>query len=206
MTRAELKEKSKKSLEGKYWETIKMFIVYCLVFFAVPFVIGFIGGILDLNPGISILIADVAIILVSAVLTMGMNSYFLKLSRDQEVNFTEIFSKKNYLIPYLCITVLTFIFVYLWSLLFIIPGIVAAISYSMVYFIALDNPELKANQVLKKSKELMQGHKWEYVVFVFSFLGWIILATFTFGLLYFWLLPYMSVAYANFYNNLLSEN
>lgn len=97
---------------------------------------------------------------------------------------------------------LTSVFTFLWSLLFIIPGIIASLSYSMVYFIALDNLELSALDVIRKSKEMMRGHKGEYFVLGLSFIGWGILGIFTLGILYLWLIPYMQVTMANFYNEL----
>ena len=65
---------------------------------------------------------------------------------------------------------------------------------------------MKAMDVLKKSKEMMSGHKWDFFVLGLSFIGWAILGIFTFGLLYFWLYPYMQVSFANFYNSIKDEN
>ena len=59
---------------------------------------------------------------------------------------------------------------------------------------------------IKKSKELMKGHKWEFFLLNLSFIGWIILGVFTLGILYLWLIPYMSVTMCNFYNELVAKN
>jgi uncharacterized membrane protein len=76
----------------------------------------------------------------------------------------------------------------------------------MVYYIALDNPELSATEVINKSKTMMNGHKLDFFILGLSFIGWIILIPFTFGLLSLWLVPYMQVTYANFYNSLKEHN
>ena len=98
------------------------------------------------------------------------------------------------------------LFIFLWTLAFIIPGIIASLSYSMVFFVKLDNPDMGAMDVLRKSKQIMSGHKMDDFVLGLSFLGWVILGVFTFGILYLWLIPYMQVTYANFYNSIKDEN
>ena len=84
----------------------------------------------------------------------------------------------------------------------IIPGIILALGYSMMSYIYIDNPEIGILDVLKKSREMMKGHKWQYFCLGFSFIGWIILGILTFGILLFWLLPYMSVTRAIFYDSI----
>ena len=108
-------------------------------------------------------------------------------------------------VSYLVISLLVGIFVTLWSLLLIIPGIIAALGYSQVYLVKLDNPEMGDFDAIKKSKELMKGHKWEFFLLGLSFIGWMILGIFTLGILYLWLIPYMSVTMCNFYNELVSQ-
>ena len=70
----------------------------------------------------------------------------------------------------------------------------------MSYYILLDNENMTALEAIRKSKEMMNGHKMDFFMLNLSFLGWIILGIFTFGILYLWLAPYMSTAQANFYN------
>ena len=73
------------------------------------------------------------------------------------------------------------------------------LDYSMVYFIMLDHEEYSASEILKKSRDIMNGHKLELFKLELSFIGWIILGIFTFGILYLWLIPYMKVSISNFY-------
>jgi len=198
MNRAEIKEKAKTSLKGKYGDAISLLFVYLGISFAGGVILVFLG----LDETSMELASNIVAIIISALFEFGMLSYFLKISRNEAVSYKELFSKTNLFWPYIAISLLTSIFIILWSFLFIIPGIIASISYSLVYYIKLDNPELSASEVISKSKEMMSGHKWDFFVLGLSFIGWAILGIFTFGILYLWLVPYMQVTYANFYNSL----
>ncbi len=148
------------------------------------------------------LFGSISEIVITALLTMGVQSFYLKLSRKEEVTWKELFNKTNLFIDFIVISVVAGICISLWSLLFIIPGIIAAIKYSQAYFVKLDNPEMNGIDCIKKSKEIMNGHKMEFFLLNLSFIGWIILVPFTFGLLAFWLVPYMSMTESNFYNEI----
>ena len=218
MNRKELKSKARESLKGKYAEAIKLYLIYMGSTFIINYLIGIVAGIPigvatvfgfqhgELIINIIEIISYIITIIIECLLGFGMISFYLKISRGIEVTYKEIFSKRNLFWPYIIITIVTTIFTLLWSLLFIIPGIMAALSYSLVYFIKLDHEDYGTTQVINESKRLMNGHKWEYFVLNLSFLGWILLGILTFGLLYFWLIPYMSVTQANFYNYLKEKN
>lgn len=95
--------------------------------------------------------------------------------------------------------ILQSLYIALWTLLFIIPGIVKSISYSMAVFIANDHKELTATECIDKSKEMMNGHKMEYFSLVLSYLGWLILCVLTLGILTLWVTPRMNQATYLFY-------
>lgn len=97
------------------------------------------------------------------------------------------------------------LFIFLWSLLLIIPGIIKAYSYAMTPYILVDEPELSANQAIEKSMAMMKGHKFDLFYLHLSFIGWIILSIITCGIGLLWLLPYMYVAQAAFYSDLKAE-
>ncbi len=101
---------------------------------------------------------------------------------------------------------LQFIFVFLWSLLLIIPGIIATLSYSMTYFIIADNNSITALEAITKSKEMMRGNKWKFFCLGLRFLGWSLLCVVTLGIGFLWLTPYMSVSSAQFYDDLKENN
>lgn len=201
MNRSELKNKAKESLKGKYGDAIALLLIPYGIVFVLGFIIGFSG--LDEKTAESV-VSSLSVV-VSSLLGFGTISYFLKLSRNESVTYRELFSKKNMAGSFIAISLLVGLFTTLWSFLFIIPGIIAALNYSLVYYIKLDNPNLSSMEVISKSKEMMRGHKWDFCVLMLSFIGWEILGIFTLGILYLWLVPYMQVTYANFYNSIKNE-
>lgn len=91
------------------------------------------------------------------------------------------------------------IYIVLWTLLLIIPGIIKSIAYSQTFFVLKDNPELKNNAAIERSMAMMEGHKMEYFCLTLSFIGWILLSILTLGIGLLWVTPYMSTAMAHFY-------
>ena len=100
---------------------------------------------------------------------------------------------------------LMMLFTFLWSLLFIIPGIVKAFSYSMTPFILEEHPELGANEAIDHSRAMMKGHKFDLFWLILSFIGWGFLCLFTFGIGYLWLVPYMSTSISAFYEDVKAD-
>ena len=84
---------------------------------------------------------------------------------------------------------LVWLFTLLWSLLFIIPGIVKAFAYAMTPYILEEKPELTANQAINRSVAMMKGHKFDLFYLLLSFIGWFILALLTAGIGFLWLSP-----------------
>ncbi len=93
----------------------------------------------------------------------------------------------------------------LWSLLFIIPGIIASYSYAMTGYILAEHPELTATEAIERSKEMMSGNRFRLFCLQFSFIGWAILCSFTFGIGNLWLTPYRQAATAAFYQEIKFE-
>ena len=156
MNRSELKTKAKENLKGKYGDAIKLM----LITYGISFISGLIIGFIDLDETVG----DLILLIITGLIGFGTVSYYLKVSRNESVTYKELFSKTNMFWQYIAISLLVGIFTALWSLLFIIPGIIAALSYSLVYYIKLDNPELSTMDVIRKSKQMMQGHKWDFFV------------------------------------------
>ena len=97
------------------------------------------------------------------------------------------------------------LYIFLWSLLFIIPGIVKSFSYAMTPFIMAENPEMSANDAITASRVLMDGHKGELFTLDLTFLGWAILAAVTCNIGHLALNPYKNAAYAAFYKDLTAQ-
>lgn len=206
MTRAELKQKAKESLKGKYGDAIAVTLLLFIISGVIGGISGFIMGVFNINEQVSRTITEIISIVLSGLLTFGYYSYFLKISRNENADIQELWSKTNMFLPYIIASILIGLFTTLWTFLFIIPGIIAAFSYSMTYYIMLDNPEISALDAIRKSKELMKGHRFDYFILNLSFIGWILLGILTCGILYVWLIPYMNVTNLNFYNQLLENN
>jgi uncharacterized membrane protein len=132
---------------------------------------------------------------------IGLALFSLNLSKSKTAELSLIFDgfKKfgQGFLAYLLITV----YVFLWALLLIIPGIIAALSYSQVFYIMVEE-EIDATEAMKKSKDLMNGYKWKYFCLNFRFFGWMLLAVLTLGIGFLWLIPYMNVSYAKFYEDI----
>ncbi|MBQ9718701.1 MAG: DUF975 family protein [Clostridia bacterium] len=95
------------------------------------------------------------------------------------------------------------VYVFLWSLLFIIPGIMAGYSYAMTGYILAENPHLTASEAIERSKQMMYGNRWRLFCLQISFIGWSILSSLlTFGIGDLWLTPYRQSASAAFYREI----
>lgn len=97
------------------------------------------------------------------------------------------------------------ILIMLWAVLLIIPGIIKSFSYAMTIYISKDHPELSANECIERSMDMMNGHKWDLFVLYLSFIGWFILCLFTMGIGFLWLIPYIQVSVAEFYEDLKAQ-
>ena len=83
-----------------------------------------------------------------------------------------------------------------------IPGLVLGLAYTLAPFILHDKPELSPSEVLRESRMMMNGHKWELFLLILSFFGWLILCLFTFGIGMLWLAPYMAMTIVKYYEQL----
>lgn len=97
------------------------------------------------------------------------------------------------------------LFTFLWSLLLVIPGIIKAFSYMLAPYIVLENPRMPVMEAIDESRRLMDGNKWRAFCLGLSFIGWWLLGILTFGILFFWLVPYQSIAFGAFYRAVLHE-
>ncbi len=105
------------------------------------------------------------------------------------------------MLGYLCMSVK----IILWCLLFFIPGVVMSFAYAMTPYILHERPELSPWEASTRSREMMRGHKFDLFYLCLSFIGWFILAIFTFGIGFIWLIPYMQMSIAAFYEDLKAE-
>ena len=178
-------------------------------FVLITFVYGFIIGITQIlsgdrdSPAILHLIGLVLFIL-ALPLTWGYQTLFLGAVRGGEATAKDLFEGYNKeLFPrVLTTTLLYYVYIFLWSLLLLIPGCIKAYSYAMTPYILKDNPEMKNNAAIEESMRMMDGHKLELFLLDLSFIGWAILSILTCCIGFLWLVPYMNMARVNFYEDL----
>lgn len=118
--------------------------------------------------------------------------------------------QREYFVNLLLLKIIKYIYIILWTFVFIVPGIVKSYGYSQAELIFKDTVDRTGEipnprDCLKQSEALMMGHKMDLFSLGLSFLGWIILSVFTLGLLYLWLTPYMEMSEVVFYENLVRK-
>lgn len=133
---------------------------------------------------------------------LGYVQYLLKQYHREKGRFSDLFSQFDRFGQGFAQLFLRGLFTFLWSLLFIIPGIVKSLSYSMTPYIMADNPEMTAMDAINQSKEMMDGHKMDLFILHLTFLGWDILAALTLNLGHLVLNPYKNAAQTVFYREL----
>ena len=189
---SQLRAKAREMLGGKLFASPWLY----------PLIVGLIVSAIS---GVAAMIF-VGTLIVAGPIAVGSAFYFLEIARKKERAAESI---GNLFKPVskdaggtILLGVLTTIFIFLWSLLFFIPGIVKSYSYAMAPYIKADHPEFTAKQALDESRRLMNGNKMRLFCLQLSFIGWILLSFCTCGLGMLWVSPYMSAAQAAFYEEI----
>jgi uncharacterized membrane protein len=191
-TNFQLRAKARALLGGKIFETNWLMALVVLL------IVGAIYGAAS-----SFFVAG---IIVYGPLYIGSSYVFLKLVRTgKAIKLEDTFTGFNDFGNNLLLGFMQMLFISLWSLLFVIPGIIMTYAYSMSFYIKNDHPEYTWKECLKESKAMMKGNKWKLFCLDFSFIGWILLSFLTLGLGMLWVSPYMTAAKASFYNELKGE-
>ena len=216
MNRQELKfdakNKMREAAVKPYVVTLIMGVIL-MVLSGVQFILDFWGNIIgtgsSVNTGeastyiVSSLVFFVIYLVISTILQFGYSSYCLKVAnRDGSMSYGDLFSSVRYLLKAIGLTLMISVFVLLWCILLVIPGIIAAYRYSQAIFIMVEDPNKGIMQCIRESKEMMAGHKMEYFILELSFFFWMLLGGVTCGLAYIYVYPYMTVTFANYYNQL----
>ena len=147
--------------------------------------------------------------LVSGMLSVAMSAYFIARVRGnaapQDLSVA-VEAGKRHFVNSILVSLLTAVFITIGFILFIVPGILFAYSFSMVYYVMNDRPELSPMDALKESYRLMKGHRWQLFCLTLSFIGWAILGAFCFGIGSLWATAYLETATAVFYDELVNED
>lgn len=146
------------------------------------------------------------------IMNYGYLKVTLRLAKKESTTIGELFEgfRKSNVFKSIKVTTLMTVYTLLWSVLLIVPGIIKFISYSMAYYILLDHPEYTASEAIKKSQELMKGHKLDLFLLSLSFIGWfilgIIIGFFTFGIPFLWIYPYYITTVSHFYLKIVNRD
>ena len=184
---AVLMKRARESLSGKWGLAIGTFFVYILIIVVAGRIpkVGFVVSLLVTGP-----------------LVLGMVIFSLAISRNTGAKFEQMFEGFKQFSRTLVAYVLVTLFVILWMLLLIVPGIIAGLSYSMTFYILADDRSIGVRDAMRKSKKIMDGYKWKYFCLQLRFIGWALLSILTLGVGFLWLIPYMQISQAKFYDDL----
>lgn len=144
------------------------------------------------------MILTLALALMALVLSAGFTIYSLRVCQRQKAGARNLLDGFGIFSKLILMEIVIGIFVFLWSLLFVIPGIVAAYRYRQALYILIDDPSLGVMECVRRSKAMMRGRKWELFVIDLSFLGWDFLTSFCSPVAV-WYWPYSSICYAYYY-------
>ncbi len=210
MEAKELRASARKALKGGYWKAFWFCLLVCVLMGLSSVFLHLTSAVLGLNSdgevpsgmdvaGLVLLVLAIIAGILKAPISVGMKKYFISLFRNGKAEKGAAFSMMGKLWRCFWLEILIGIKTFLWSLLFIIPGIIAAINYSQAKYVLAENPDLKAREAIDRSKHLMKGHKWDYVYLCLTFIGWLLLCIVTCGIGLLFLAPYLESAFAAFY-------
>lgn len=211
MNRVEIKEKAKKLISNNLWNLWKPLLIILAVNIVLSLILSAIFPSKEYyeyaNDAVRSYynIGDTIGSLLMAPLYVGYIVYLLNFIRGKKFEIKDIFSKMNYVLPIWAVTFLVSLFTGIGLIFLIVPGIIISLMLAIVNYIMADMAEMKITdtmKILKQSKEMMDGHKWDYFVFGLSFIGWWLLVGITFGIAIIYVGPYMSTSMALYYEEL----
>jgi uncharacterized membrane protein len=183
---------SREALRGKWGIAILTFFIYALLTTT--------SGTMRTH-GSYLTISSTLTLIIGGPLALGAAIFSLSISRGKEARLEEIFLGFNNFGTALVTYLLLLLYIFLWTLLLIVPGIIAALGYSLTFYILADDPNIKPQDALKKSKSMMDGYKEKLFYLSLRFLLLAILCILTLGIGFLWLIPYVHVTMAKFYDD-----
>lgn len=187
-TSFDYRKQSREALQGKWGPAVLSSVIYSFIAGSTSFL--------------------VVTLFLACPLEVGYyNALRRNLSGEDDMlgNMFRIGFKENYFRNLLGVLLMS-LFILLWCLLLIVPGIIMSFAYAMTPFILADEPSLTVTEAIARSRAMMRGHKWQLFCLQFSFIGWALLCILSLGIGFFWLQPYVVGATAAFYEDLKAEN
>lgn len=185
-----LAQQAREALAGRWGLAIGAVLIYYAVFIGFSFL-----------P----LLGTLVIYLIAGPMALGFCNFCLCVSRKKEAQISQLFDGFKRFGVTVGAYFLQLIFIFLWALLLIIPGIIAGLSYSMTFYVIADNDSIGPLEAIRKSKEIMRGNKWKLFCLGARFIGWALLCILTLGIGFLWLVPYISISYAKFYDDITKK-
>lgn len=202
-TNSELRRKAREALEGHWGKGVGITLVYVIItgilgvsFNLLPF------GRISIAPGADISTISFVATLLCLPLQWGFYVFFMRFLRDEPDPVGRLFDGYRQFGRIFLTTLLQSVYIFLWSLLLIVPGIIKAFSYAMTPYVLRDHPELRCNGAIEESMRLMRGNKLKLFLLVLSFIGWFLLSLLTLGFGFLLLAPYYRTSIAAFYEDL----
>lgn len=194
MDRVQLKAAAKQQIKGKIG-----------ILFVITLIVAVVSGLASLVLSFIPVVGSVAAaVIVTPAFALSLVRVYLNVIAGGQPAAGDAFSGFDDFWSAFKVNFLVGLFTFLWSLLFVIPGIVKSFSYSMSMYILAENKGKPALECIAESKAMTNGYKWELFVLGLSFIGWILLGAITFGIAFIWIMPYMQATYAAAYGYLKS--
>lgn len=200
------KQNAKNTLKGNWKVPLLVTLVYMIVtaILVAPEVVAeytYNNGTVTVSYFLSTLISTCA----TGILDYATIFFFLAFAENTTVKFSTFLEGLNHFVKAAGAILWQTLWVFLWTLCFIIPGFIKAISYSQIMYLLAEYPNMKINQAMKLSMKITKGYKWDLFVMYLSFLGWMILNALTLGLLSFYIVPYYQLSLVNAYKFLKAK-
>lgn len=218
MDRVQLKMDAKAAMQQANPHPVLVALVYMVILAAISFVISMMSGVSSVfttlvsNPDAAaaiyagMMIPSILLSLVSTLVTgflsMGFTAYTLRVINRQPAGINDLFAYARYCLKIWGLSIVMGFFVFAWSLLLWVPGIIAMYRYSQAVYIFAENPDKGIMECINESKAMMYGHKMDKFVLDLSFILWYLLAGVTCGLAGLYVTPYVEITNAAFYNSL----
>lgn len=207
---SEIKKQALETLRGNWGLTVLLTFLMVLVislvplFVAIPMSGGFTQWTNQNDDPISVQIFQFIYSIVLIPFSISVYWFYLNLVREEKPEISQVFliyQQGRTSLKLVGASIVYGIFILLWTILLIIPGIIKSFSYSQTFFILKDHPEYTITQAISESRIRMKGYKWKYFLLNLSFIGWVIIS---FGIGLLWLYPYINTSNAVFYNELIA--
>lgn len=187
-----IRARGRNSLAGLWKEAVLGLLIYEAILKIPPLILDRIMGypkyismfygsddfVIDNSP-----LSGVYEFVITGIFAVGIAMFFMALVRKRQVSPVDIFNGFEYAVKSLGLFFMTTLFTVLWSLLFIVPGIIAAFRYSQAFYILADDPSKNIMDCIRESKEMMVGNKGKLFCLLISFIGWGLLASFVSGII-----------------------